>query len=380
MSQTETSTNGMQPQTAKDRILEVLKDNDELLSDALTGRKGYCIDVIEEVRQRWGESAVPGSGTAYVAAIKSTHLEELEAFAEDDEEEQESVAELSVPDIEEFDATDSVSRCRAIIRSDEDFLRQAATDSLDFDEVKDAVRDEYGRMFTPTEDTIRTAVAELRMDDVLPEIGDGIEESDEPQRIYYICELCGYENRSYKRVRQHITNTDDAAHHDRTGKETHLISTRGEPIEDTHEVFSSEDFKNQFDDGFDILWAIYSNPDARQEDIADMLGISQTWLCRRLDSLGLDWEEREQQVSELINSWISSQMVEKELGNATYSGPSTGVNTTSGKATQTIADRPAVEDQISITLSRRQAKQFLCNEDETTVRRRILAALLDDDE
>lgn len=372
------------PSTGQQRILAVLKDNQELLDKALDHKDGYPEEVTDEIASRWGSEHVPESCPVYVSTIKSRNVEELKEYSENHSNERqtdtESVTELSspeLPELSELQLTSDKDRCKAIIQRNEEFLEQAARDELDIAAVQQAVTDEWGVLYSPTEDTVRDAVSQLRLNDELPRDGIDLQDVDKVQKIVYMCELCrDFEAKTQTEIQDHLGNTDDAVHDGWTASDFQPVSIRCEPIEETHDVLESEAFQEEVGRDYDLLRALYYNPDVRQRDIADMVGMSQSGLSQKLSGFGWSWETCQDDIEHLLETWDESDEMSIEKGQVKYVGPSTGLDTTSGRSTQTIKDRASKEGNISITLTEVEARTFLTEKNETPVREKILKELL----
>lgn len=379
------------PESGAAMVRTLVRDDADIHDLVVESPYGYTSTLKDAIVDRWGEDNLPSDQAIYAACFDVRNAIEAGEFDEEADEtsgpEPGTVEELSVvaegPTCETItEPTSSEERVKAVILDDETLIEEAAgeVDEEYMTEVQDRVGEEYGKLFVPTEGTIQSVLSELRLDGRIPEWDEGLEDVDGPANIVYICELCGHDEPSYKAIKHHISNEDDPVHADRSARETHLIGRRGEDIEETHEAFYSEDFEASIDDGFDVLWAIYQNPDARQEDIIDLLDISESTLLRRMGSLGIDWQNREEEVNELIDEFFTdaAETTTIERGNARYSGPETGADFTSGRPGQTIADRPVTSSSGTLTLAipEEEARDLLTGRDPSAVKQRLLRALL----
>lgn len=250
-------------------------------------------------------------------------------------------------------------RVRLVLKDDEGLLQDAARGERVVNRVVQRVKDRYGLPYTVTEGTVSQVVGTMRERGELPSRGDDITEAGPDSKILYICELCGLRDSDPSEVRKHIASADDAAHADRNGHDTHLISSTVEPLE------QPDRFDGEVDDGFEVAWTIYNNPEAQQDEIADVLGISTSTLINRLEDLGIDWEDRETQVKSVLPNSIARERIER--GNVTVDVPFGGID---GTNVSYLADtdlpktRTDVTVDVSLSLTPSEAFQFVNGDEE----------------
>lgn len=264
----------------------------------------------------------------------------LEAVEEMDPEGGESV---ELPSPVQTEVSEPVNtgteRAKKTILDDEELLRETYENPSEVVQtVRERTEEEFGVGFQPTEGSVHKAISDIW--------GDSVDLDHDPsQTILYRCSLCGLEDTDARAVKRHISNSGDMAHEDRNGStESHLVVVSG----DTEMEVPGDRPDGVTDTGFDVLWSVYNNPDARQRDIAEIVGLTQSEVSRKLRNLGVDWENREEQVSQLFDDWMNNggsdeeeeeeeeemfpelesggEKVVRETGQAKYEGPATGLD------------------------------------------------------
>lgn len=302
-------------------------------------------------------------------------------------------------------------KVRTLFEDDEDLRDRAAHREGDYlDEVQDAARQRWGDRFVPGVQTIYNIIREVREemrldedeeedkgdepDDVTTAHGEpdeddtqeprtSLEDLDHETKIQYRCNICGYGEGidrfvTEKDIRRHVTTSEDMDHRKRDGSEPGVVKVIGE------EAPQPEAPRGVVEDGFDLVWAIHNNPGATRKEIAELLDVSQGTVTNRANRLGLDWKNREEEAEELLSEWgvfngddeQEEETVERQSGNASYSGPATGLDQTMSHLSE-VTDATQPETQIAtmgVSLGDLYAIISTCEYE--PLRKRALATLL----
>jgi len=174
--------------------------------------------------------------------------------------------------------------------------------------------------------------------------------------IEYECSLCGEKRNDLGSIQRHVTSSEDYRHKDRHGTDPGAINVLGnDALNELNQRRAEADEDTLMDQlDFHILWTIARYPDRTQKFIAEQLGETQSKVSFRLREMGVDWQNRQEVVESLFpeipmaeadqetedkpDSDESDEVVQKEVGNRSYSGPSKGVDTTSGEPPSTLAE------------------------------------------
>lgn len=286
---------------------------------------------------------------------------------------EESDDETEVPDgLPEDPPSQGRERAKVYLEFDSGLREQLVDGETDPETVASAIGDVWGVAYKPSPGAVEQAVVDLREAGIIEsDDGEDITGAGPNTRILYQCTLCDKEDTNKSAIRKHITATDDAVHADRNGNEGHLIESTGEPIEDPDVE------EGEVEDGFELLWAIHNNPEARQEDIANILDVSQPTVVSRCDDFGIDWENRQEDVADHLEDLgfktgtddgrNDIETLERTVGNASYSGPETGLDMSDVSYLSDVApqtqNEPSTDDRtVTIELTPDEAYRVLIGE------------------
>jgi hypothetical protein len=203
---------------------------------------------------------------------------------------------------------------------------------------------------------------------------------EDVEKVRYKCTLCGETFDSTRAVRFHINQTGSGPHRGRDANEDpHLIEVVGSEV--LARINEREDGGEMVDDTtFKIMWTIYMNPDASQEEVADMLDLSTGHVGNVTTRAGVMWTDRHDAVEE----WLSERMPNLDMvshvsdedaarddgedqpvledrqgedgdteqisasrGMATYTGPETGIDTTDSDVGNTAEKAAEVRASVA---------------------------------
>lgn len=343
------------PKVKRDRYLEIYKDNPDIWAETYHREAGYIDSVVDAFVERYGPRFEPER--AYVSANASKFRdmapgrfpEELRFVFEDDDPVDAVEDELEDRlDADDNDDTDDdagtmpatgAARAHHVLEDNHDWVEPVLDgDEEIIEQVQEKATKRWGRLYQPTDGSVRKAAADINVNEAETDQVD----TDYTQKLVYECALCGYEDTDPSAVRKHVTAEDDAVHRNRSGGEPSVLITRGEPGEQP-----DADAGGDIEDGFEVLWAIHQNPDARMKDIAAILGVSQGTVSNRLNDLDIDWQERQDEVADRLEDLglrdEEPASIRREAGNVVFEGPETGLDmrTTSYLAEAAERTQPA---------------------------------------
>jgi hypothetical protein len=118
------------------------------------------------------------------------------------------------------------------------------------------------------------------------------------------CRLCDFSNSSRRSVVTHINRQSDAKHEDRSATEDPtLVEVEGNEL--LKEWNAREDFEGEEKVTYDqkdykILYYIWLDPDATQEEIGNKVDLCGVSVSNRLNSMGVGWKDRMKKVEKLF--------------------------------------------------------------------------------